>query len=113
MSTDKVRLEAAETLVSLINVDCIVDGQAWNDRARAIQTIKAWRVALALAEAAPKVNPVTVPAYRFKEYCACGGFAAGMNGRDLKQPHMDWCPQLPEWLAYRAGIDAATKENAK
>ena len=69
--------------------------------------------AWAAARACVARGEVAVPAYMFQEYCACGGFAAGMNGRDLKQPHLDWCPQLPEWLAYRAAIDAATKENAK
>ena len=40
---------------------------------------------------------------RFDHGCTCGGYAHRMNGRPESNPHMDYCPQKPqydEW--YRA-----------
>jgi hypothetical protein len=42
---------------------------------------------------------------RFDRPCTCGGFAASMNGRDPRHPHMSWCPQLPQWEAWRRAMD--------
>lgn len=36
----------------------------------------------------------------FDNYCNCGGYAASMNGRDPKHPHMSWCAQYEEWETY-------------
>ncbi len=41
----------------------------------------------------------------FKNFCTCGGFAWSMNGRNPKQPHMDWCPQAAEFAEWRAAMD--------
>lgn len=48
----------------------------------------------------------------FKNLCTCGGFAYSMNGRNPKQPHMDWCPQVVEFAEWRAAMDLyeATQE---
>lgn len=35
----------------------------------------------------------------FEQYCTCGGYAWRLNGRDPLSPHMDWCPQKPEFDA--------------
>jgi len=40
----------------------------------------------------------------FKHYCMCGGFAWSMNGRNEEQPHMEWCPQLEEYIEYRQAL---------
>lgn len=37
---------------------------------------------------------------RFQHGCICGGYAWRMNGRDPSDPHMDWCPQREEYLAW-------------
>ena len=42
----------------------------------------------------------------FKNYCQCGGYACDLNGRDPEQPHMNWCPQLSEWLEWKSAIAA-------
>lgn len=49
----------------------------------------------------------------FKEYCICGGFAHAMNGRNPEQPHMSWCPQLPEWLEYKKALAAGPTVSSK
>ena len=36
----------------------------------------------------------------FQNYCTCGGFAHGMNGRPVSAPHMDWCPQQKEYAEW-------------
>ncbi len=41
---------------------------------------------------------------RFDHYCTCGGFAFSMNGRDPDNPHMDWCPQFPQWKEWHEAI---------
>jgi len=48
---------------------------------------------------------------RFKHWCTCGGHAWRMNGRDPKQPHMAWCPQLEEYAEwYKLEQDIAKEE---
>lgn len=40
---------------------------------------------------------------RFDHYCTCGGYAHSMNGRPESSPHMDYCPQKPQYDArYKA-----------
>lgn len=45
----------------------------------------------------------------FDHYCTCGGFAHSMNGRPKSDPHMNWCPQKPQYddwyKALREGED--------
>jgi len=41
----------------------------------------------------------------FKHSCTCGGFACSMNGRNPRQPHMDWCPQAAEFAEWRVAMD--------
>ena len=41
----------------------------------------------------------------FTHYCTCGGYAHTMNGRDLKQPHMSWCPQFHEYAEWVAALN--------
>ncbi len=43
---------------------------------------------------------------QFKHYCTCGGYAANMNGRDERHPHLDYCPQREEFEEWRAAIEA-------
>jgi len=33
----------------------------------------------------------------YKNYCNCGGYAAGVNGRNPEHPHMSWCAQCIEF----------------
>jgi len=40
----------------------------------------------------------------FDHYCTCGGYASNMNGRNSEQPHMEWCPQLPQWMEWKAAL---------
>jgi hypothetical protein len=50
----------------------------------------------------------------FDHPCTCGGFAHSMNGRPESNPHMDWCPQKPqydEW--YKAMFSDANQLRAK
>lgn len=42
----------------------------------------------------------------FKNYCTCGGYAASMNGRDKRHPHMDYCPQRPEFEQWQAALES-------
>lgn len=37
---------------------------------------------------------------RFDHYCTCGGFAYSLNGRNEAYPHMDWCPQAPQYAEW-------------
>lgn len=46
----------------------------------------------------------------FKHHCTCGGYAHSVNGRNPEQPHMDWCPQLPQWLEWKAALANKPKE---
>jgi hypothetical protein len=41
---------------------------------------------------------------QFDEPCTCGGFAPSLNERDPNQPHMSWCPQLPQFLEWRDAL---------
>lgn len=34
---------------------------------------------------------------RFEHACTCGGYAHSMNGRPASSPHLDWCPQKPQY----------------
>lgn len=36
----------------------------------------------------------------FKHPCICGGHAWRMNGRPEASPHMYWCPQRAEYIAW-------------
>lgn len=36
----------------------------------------------------------------FDHYCTCGGFACSINGRDPRNPHMAWCPQMPQYVEW-------------
>lgn len=50
----------------------------------------------------------------FKNYCNCGGFASGMNGRHKEHPHMSWCPQYAEYEEwYRAMHEEETKNKGE
>ncbi len=40
----------------------------------------------------------------FDHYCTCGGSTCFNNGRNPDQPHMEWCPQLPQWLEWKAAL---------
>ena len=40
----------------------------------------------------------------FDHTCTCGGYACSMNGRNPEQPHMAWCPQLPQWLEWKEAL---------
>jgi len=40
----------------------------------------------------------------FEHYCTCGGYAYEMNGRNPEQPHMIWCPQRDEWIAWKQSL---------
>jgi hypothetical protein len=42
----------------------------------------------------------------FKNYCTCGGYAASMNGRDPRHPHMDYCPQREEWEEWKTATES-------
>lgn len=41
----------------------------------------------------------------FKHRCNCGGFAWGMNGREAREPHMQWCPQAIEYKEWYNAIN--------
>jgi hypothetical protein len=47
----------------------------------------------------------------FVNYCNCGGFAASMNGRNPKHPHMSWCAQYAEWEEYQAALERGPTRN--
>jgi hypothetical protein len=49
----------------------------------------------------------------FKYYCTCGGYAANMNGRDKRHPHLDYCPQLEEFERWQAALEAGEPQNKK
>lgn len=42
----------------------------------------------------------------YDHHCTCGGYAASMNGRDPRHPHMDWCPQRQQFEQRAALIEA-------
>lgn len=48
---------------------------------------------------------------RFEHPCTCGGYACSMNGRNPEQPHMAWCPQLPEWTAWKEALKGAKERS--
>lgn len=45
----------------------------------------------------------------YKNYCTCGGFACGLNGRDPRHPHMEWCPQLAEFEEREAALERGSE----
>lgn len=36
----------------------------------------------------------------FAHYCTCGGYAWSMHCRDVRRPHLEWCPQRAEHAAW-------------
>jgi hypothetical protein len=47
---------------------------------------------------------------RFDRACTCGGYALGMNGRHVSQPHMSWCPQFEQYAEWYAAIAETIEE---
>lgn len=49
----------------------------------------------------------------FTHYCTCWGHAWQLNGRPQASPHMDWCPQRPQYAEWwRALNDKPTQDAA-
>ena len=47
----------------------------------------------------------------FDHYCTCGGFAHSMNGRDARNPHMDWCPQAKQYSEWYEALHGQEQAN--
>jgi hypothetical protein len=43
---------------------------------------------------------------QFDHYCTCGGYAHSMNGRPESSPHMDYCPQKPQYDAWYKAMNS-------
>jgi hypothetical protein len=47
----------------------------------------------------------------FQNICNCGGYAASMNGRNPRHPHMDWCAQREEWEDWKFALELGPDED--
>jgi len=105
--TQTARIAELEAMV--IRVQALADKweQTYRERdddAGLFCSIAANELCRALAPPQPMIGTVVIknPPVSFEYGCMCGGYAWRMNGRDPKQPHMDWCPQHAEYAEYVA-----------
>lgn len=49
----------------------------------------------------------------FDHLCTCGGSAPSMNGRPKSDPHMEWCPQKPQYDEWYAALNLNNDERLK